>query len=261
MESGLQRLGRGEWWLWLSALVVTALSGIVLLLSSFPSLFLHSNHFFKIRSEEARWAILNLTLLFNTWLVYRQWSFRQLQRQLTERTDDPQESLEHLGDPSRMDRVTGFYTRASVEHWLGKEVARARRHNISLSLIALHLDNFAQLNQRYGSTASDLVLKEFAHRLRKASRGTDFGARLASDDFLLVLPECSPSGARIVSDRLGILKMKCSGQDIALTYSIGLVDYKPGEVPSDLIKRAENVLRLYKQASKDSVVEDTRKYA
>jgi diguanylate cyclase (GGDEF)-like protein len=252
MESGLQRLWRREWWLWFSALVVTTLSGIVFLLSSLPSLFLHSDHFFEIRSDQARWGILSLLLLFNTWLVYRQWSFRRLRRQLTELTGGPQSGLGNVHDPSRMDQVTGLYTRASVEQWLGKEVARARRHNIPLSLVALHLDDFAQLNQRYGRTAGDLILKEFANRLRKASRGTDFGVRLGSDDFLLVLPECSLKDAKIVSDRLGTLEIKCSGQGIALTYSVGWIDYKPGEVPSDLFKRAGDVLQLYKKASEDS---------
>jgi diguanylate cyclase (GGDEF)-like protein len=249
MESDLQRLARREWWFWWYALVVTTLSGIAFLLSSFPSLFLHSYHFFEIRSDQTRWGILSLLLLFNTWLVYRQWSFRRLK---TELAGDPQSSLEELYDPSRMDLATGLYTRASAEHWLGKEVARARRHNVPLSLVALHLDDFAQLVQRYGSTAGDLILKEFANRLRKASRGTDFGVRLGSDDFLLVLPECSLRDARIVSDRLGTLEMKCSGRDIALTYSVGWIDYKPGEVPSDLFKRAGDVLQLYKNASKDS---------
>jgi len=151
-----------------------------------------------------------------------------------------------------MDPVTGLYTRGSAEQWLGREVARARRHNIPLSLVAFHLDDFAELNQRYGSPAGDLILKEFAIRLKKASRGTDFGVRLGSDDFVLVLPECNLSDAKIVSDRLGILEMKCSGQDISISYSVGWMDYKPGEVPSDLLKRAVDVLQLYKKASKDS---------
>lgn len=252
MESGLQRVQQREWWLWLSAFVVTALSGIAFLLSSFPSLFLHSDHFFEIRSDQTRWGILSLLLLFNTWLVYRQWSFRRLWRQLTELTGDPQASLKDGHDPSRMDQVTGLYTRAYVEQWLGKEIARARRHSTPLSLVAFHLDDFAQLNERYGSTAGDLMLKEFTNRLRKTSRGTDFGVRLGSDDFLLVLPECSLRDAKIVSDRLGTLEMKCSGQDITLTYSVGWIDYKPGELPSDLFKRAGDVLQLYKKAIKNS---------
>jgi diguanylate cyclase (GGDEF)-like protein len=252
MESIVKQIGRREWWLWFSALVVTALSGIGLLLSSFPSLFLHSDHFFEINSGQARWAILCLVLLFNAWEAYRQWSFRRLRRQLTQGGEKTQENGEDAQDPSRMDPVTGLYTRVSVEPWLGKELARARRQNIPLSLVALHLDDFAQLHRRCGSAISEQVLKEFANRLRKASRGSDFGVRLASDDFLLVLPECSSRDAKMVSDRLGALEMKFSGEDVALTYSIGCIDYKPGEIPSELIKRAENVLQLYRKANQDS---------
>lgn len=88
--------------------------------------------------------------------------------------------------------------------------------------------------------------------MHSASRGNDFGVRLDSDDFLLVLRECSLSDVRIASDRLGTLEMKCSGQDITLTYSVGWIDYNPGEVPSDLFKRAGDVLQLCKKVSKNS---------
>lgn len=248
-ESDRQRLGRGEWWLWLSALFVTLLSGIAFLLSSFPSLFQHNDRLIEIRSEQARWGILNLLLLFNAWLVYRQWSFRRMRRRLDGRTGDPQERPEGEYELSHMDPATGLNTRASIEHRLGKEVARSRRRNVPLCVVALHLDNFAELSRRYGNANGDLLLKELANRLRKASRGTDFGVRLANNDFLLVLPECSARDARILSGRLGVLEMKCAGQDVILTYSIGWIDYKPGESPSELIKRAENVLRVYRDAN------------
>jgi diguanylate cyclase (GGDEF)-like protein len=213
----------------------------------------HPGHFYEIRADQARWGILNLLLLFNGWLVYQQWWFRRLQGQETGRNDDLDISLQDAYDPSRVDRATGLHTSASFELLLGKEVARARRHNIPLSLVALHLDDFTQLNQRYGSKATDPLLREFANRLRKATRGTDFCMRLASDDFLLVLPECSLRAAKIVTDRLGTLKVKCWGQEITLTYSIGWIDYKQGDTPSDLVNRAEKVLQLYKKASWESV--------
>ncbi len=79
-ESSLRQIGRREWWLWLSASVVTMLAGLAFLLSSFRSffLFLRSDHFYEIRSDQARWGIMCLLLLFNTWMVYRLWSFRRL---------------------------------------------------------------------------------------------------------------------------------------------------------------------------------------
>jgi diguanylate cyclase (GGDEF)-like protein len=252
MESGLQRTARREWWLWLSAFFVTVLSGIAFALSSFPSLFLHSERFFEIRSDQARWGTLNLLLLFNTWLIYRQWSFRHLRRQLDERSGDSQVRPEDECDLSHMDPGTGFYTRASIQHRLGKEITRSRRRNTPLSVVALHLDDFVYLSRRYGDAAGNSVLKDFADRLRRASRGCDFGVRLASDDFLLILPECSAKDAKIVSDRLGTLEMQWGGQDVILTYSIGWIDYRPGESPSELIKRGEHVLSVYRNANQAS---------
>lgn len=252
MEDGILQLERREWWLWFSAFAVTILAGIAFLLSAFPSLFLHTEHFFEIRADQARWAALCFLLLFNSWLIYRQRAFRRLRKGLTEPLADTESGLEITHDPSRMDPITGLYTRASVEQWLGREVARARRQSTSLTLVAFHLDDFSTLNKQYGGAACDTMLKVFAHRLRKASRGTDFGVRLGSDDFLLILPECGMKDAKTVSDRLGTLETKISGQEIALTYSVGWIDYKPGEVPSDLFKRAGDVLQLYKNASRDS---------
>src|SRR5258708_1420743 len=82
-ESGLRQLARREWWLWLSAFFVATLSAVAFVLSSFPSLFRHSEHFYEIRSDQARWGILCLLLLFNGWMLYRQWSFRRLRKQFT----------------------------------------------------------------------------------------------------------------------------------------------------------------------------------
>src|SRR6267143_6403285 len=82
-EYGLQQLGRSEWWLWLSALLVTVLSATAFVLTAIPSYFRHSEHFFEIRSDQARWGILCLLLLFNGWLLYRQWSFRRQRKQLS----------------------------------------------------------------------------------------------------------------------------------------------------------------------------------
>lgn len=253
MESDLQRVGQREWWLWLSTLLVTALSGIAYALSSFPPLFLHNGHLFEISSDRARWAILSLLLLFDAWLVYRQWLFRRLRTRLAAQTAAAQSSIGETYDPTSLDPVTGFYTRASVEQRLAKEVARARRHNTPLSLLALHLDDFAQLSERCGGDAGNQILIGLANGLRRATRGCDFCARLGSNDFLLVLPECSLKDAKIVSDRLNTSQMNYAGREIALTFSTGWIDYKPGEVPSDLFRRASDVLRLYKEASNDNV--------
>src|SRR5205823_14734935 len=106
--------------------------------------------------------------------------------------------------------------------------------------------------KRYGQSAMDEAVKELARRLKKACRGSDFAARLASDDFLLVLPECNLGEVKTVLNRLGAIEVVCSGHRVNLAYTTGYVDYQPGDFPSDMLKRASQLLHLYENAAKES---------
>jgi len=238
--------------LWLSALLVTTLSGVAFLLSSIHSFFRHADYFYEIRSDQARWATLCLVLVFNAWLVYRQWSFRRLRKLSSVQPSDLQALPQPLSEASGLDPVTGLYTRAALEQHLGKEVARARRQNTALSLATVHVEEFSQLAARHGKSAVDAALKELAWRLKKASRGSDIAARLNDDDFLLLLPECGLKEVKQVLNRLGSVEMNSSGQKIPLNFTTGWVDYQPGELPANLLKRAADLLHLYDTAAHDS---------
>jgi diguanylate cyclase (GGDEF)-like protein len=247
-----QRLSRREWWLWFSALAITTLCSVAFLLTSFRSLFRHADHFYEMRPDQARWATLCLLLLFNGWLVYRQWQFRRLRRHDAEQPLDPQALAQQSPEIFGLDPVTGLYSRVAFEQQLGKEIARTRRLNTSLSLATVHVDEFVHLTSRYGKSAVDAALKDLAHRLKKASRGSDFAARLSDDDFLLLLPECGLNEVKQVLNRLGSVEVTASGEKIPLNYTTGWVDYQPGDLPADLLKRAANLLHLYDSAAKDS---------
>ena len=254
-DSSLRKLARREWWLWFSAFFVAALSAVAFVLTSFSSLFRHHEHFYEIRSDQARWGILSLLLLFNGWMLYRQWFFRRERRHLSGNAgsaDDAAVPDKISTSSSSVDSVTGLHTRVFIEQQLGKEIARARRQNTALSLATVHLDEFAELTKRYGQSAVDEALKELARRLKKACRGSDFAARLASDDFLLVLPECNLGEVKTVLNRLGAIEVVCSGHRVNLAYTTGFVDYQPGDLPADLLKRAAQLLHLYEDAAKES---------
>jgi len=250
--SSLLQLGRSEWWLWLSALLVTVLSAAAFVLTAIPSYFQHRGHFYELRSDQARWGILCLLLLFNGRLVYRQWAFRRRRRELSGDDAGREVPTGQISESSSIDAVTGLHTRAFIEQQLGKEIARAKRQNSPLSLATIHLDEFAGIAKRYGPSAADAALKELARRLKKACRGSDFAVRLANDDFLLVLPECGLGEVKTVLNRLGSLEMVCAGRKVNLVYTTGWVDYQSGDLPSELLERATQLLHLYENAAKDS---------
>src|SRR5580704_18441337 len=124
--SNPQQVLRREWWLWLSALLVTALSAVAFLLTSIHSFFRHADYFYEIRADQARWATLCLILLFNGWLVYRQWSFRRLRKLAAGFANDAQAMPAQAMELAGLDPITGLFTRSSLEQHLGKEIARAR---------------------------------------------------------------------------------------------------------------------------------------
>jgi diguanylate cyclase (GGDEF)-like protein len=252
IETESRQLTRSEWWLWLSAVAVTLLAASGLALSSLPFLFRQANHFYELRPDQAQWGIATLVLVFNFWLVYRQWSFRRRRHLLAAQNSSPEGGTREFTDPSGFDPVTGLYTRASIEQHLGKEIGRARRENTSLSVATVHIDEFPNLTQRYGKSAIDALVRDFARRLKKAIRGSDFAVRLTSGDFLLILTECTLGEVKHILDRVGPLEIVSAGEKNSIPYSTGWVDYQPGELPSDLLKRATQILHLYENASKDS---------
>lgn len=251
-HSSLRHIARREWWLWFSAFFVVTLSAMAFLLSLFPSLFRHADHFYEIRPDQARWGVFSLLLLFNGWMLYRQWFFRRERRAFDSANAAPDAQPGQIFSSSNTDPVTGLYTRAFIEQQLGKEIARARRLHTALSLATVHLDDFAEMNKHYGLSAMDEALKELARRLKRACRGSDFAVRLANDDFLLVLPECNIGEVQAVLNRLGALEIVCSGRKVKLVYTTGWVDYQPGDMPSDMLKRAAQLLHLYENAAKES---------
>ena len=251
-EIDLKKLGRREWWLWFSALTVTTLSAATLLLTAFSRLFRHKEHFYEITPEQARWGILCLLLLFNGWMVYRQRMFRKLRKQATAPSAESQDNGAAIDDSAAVDPVTGLYTRTSALLHLGREIARAKRQNTALSLATIHLEDLADLTQQYGKTAVDQALKEFARRLKEVSRGSDYAVRLANDDFVLVLPKCNVGEVTQVLNRMGSMELECAGKKISLAYTTGWVDYQPGDMPSDSLKRASQLLHLYGDAVKES---------
>jgi diguanylate cyclase (GGDEF)-like protein len=252
VEIDLKKLGRREWWLWFSATTVTTLSAATLLLTAFSRLFRHNDHFYEMSPEQARWGVLCLLLVFNGWMLYRQRMFRELRQRATAPSAGSEDPTAAIDETAAVDPVTGLYTRTSALLHLGKEIARAKKQNTALSLATIHLEDLADLDRQYGKTAVDQALKEFARRLKEVSRGSDYAVRLAHDDFLLVLPKCNVGEVSQVLKRMGSMDLECAGRKISLAYSTGWVDYQPGDMPSDLLKRASQLLHLYGDAAKDS---------
>jgi diguanylate cyclase (GGDEF)-like protein/PAS domain S-box-containing protein len=124
------------------------------------------------------------------------------------------------------DHLTGLPNRRSYEERLVQAIARARRSAMAMALVYLDVDHFKQINDGLGHASGDSVLREFAKRLSSTVRATDTVARLAGDEFVIVLEQVgSPREcARIADKLLDALRADflVDGQARQVTASIGI---------------------------------------
>jgi len=251
IKNNLRRLDRKDsWYLWNAILVIMLLMGAIVVLS-LPKLLQEDAPSFKMQVTFVVRGLLVFVLIFNVYTLYQQRLLRQLRNHLAGQIEIATEHklrAEMLYELAILDPLTGLYNRRFSDERLRAEILRAERNCFPLIVIVFDLDDFKQINDCFGHSAGDLVLKEFAWRLGKASRGCDFAVRMGGDEFLLVLSECPPEKVQMVLSRLAPFEMDCDGKKVYVSSSQGWAQYHPGETPEQLIGRADEALYEQKES-------------
>lgn len=164
---------------------------------------------------------------------------------------------QRMAELALTDTLTGLANRRSFEQRLPQALARAARSGTGTALMFLDIDHFKQINDTFGHAAGDAVLTSFAQRLSACTRSTDLVARLAGDEFVVVLEglhdpaECHVI-ARKVNDaaRAPVLY---DGEELTVTTSIGLAYLRAGLKSSDdaLLRCADEALYRTKERGRD----------
>jgi diguanylate cyclase (GGDEF)-like protein len=160
-------------------------------------------------------------------------------------------AIEHAGLRARMetlsltDQLTGVSSRRVFEDELPRELARARRADLPVSVAVIDLDHLGAFNMLRGEREGDRLLKEAAALWRGELREVDTMARLSGGTFGLILPNCALSDAVDVLDRVRARTPR------EQTASAGVARWN-GEEPGELLQaRAEDALRAAKQAGRN----------
>jgi two-component system, cell cycle response regulator len=161
---------------------------------------------------------------------------------------------------STQDALTGLYNRAYFDERVAEELMRARRYNRPLAIAVLDLDNFKDVNDRYGHSAGDECLKRFAQVLTRSFRRTDIVARYGGEEFAIAMPETDAAESEGKLEQIRSLVESTpmglsDGTAIRLTFSAGIAQH-PDDGPAtlELVKLGDNNLLSAKRTGRNRVI-------
>lgn len=164
-----------------------------------------------------------------------------------------------LRSQSIRDPLTGLYNRRFMEEALDRELARASQARCRVSLVAIDLDHFKQLNDSLGHEGGDLVLREIGALLRRHLRGGDLACRFGGEELLIILPETGVDEAAALAEkmrrRIEDLAITLRGQALRkVTASFGVAEYPGhGANQEELLKAADAALYRAKSAGRNQI--------
>ena len=175
---------------------------------------------------------------------------KELNRSQSELASQRQQ-IEELRTAVRLDGLTQLANRAYFDEKLLELIRLQHRHHDVFSLLLLDVDNFKEINDRFGHQAGDRILKGVAFNLKSALRETDFIARFGGDEFAVILFRTNGVSAIEVANKLCSSqtenRLLLDGVNVGVTLSIGAAESCDSDTPETILKRAD--LGLYRAKS------------
>jgi diguanylate cyclase (GGDEF)-like protein len=166
--------------------------------------------------------------------------------------EDQRERLEHL---ATIDPLTGVMNRRSMDEELAVATSLSARNGISQGLVLVDIDHFKKVNDVYGHSVGDKVLKELVVLVRKNIRRSDKIFRFGGEEFVLLVTGADEVGLRSVIHNLQeIIRRFLKHPGGPVTASFGVAVLSAGESSESWFSRADAALYQAKNSGRDQVV-------
>jgi two-component system, cell cycle response regulator len=182
------------------------------------------------------------------------------QLRIKDLNDNLRRANERLKELVDIDDLTGLFNMRSLYKRLDFELDRARRYNRSVAVLMMDLDHFKRVNDQNDHLFGSFVIKEVGKMIRDNIRKVDFAARYGGDEYLVVLTEISPDGAKTFSNRLRARIEEATYTNefytMKLTASLGLAICNPNQTEVDaraLVRYADRALYKAKENGRNRV--------
>ncbi|HKK16865.1 MAG TPA: GGDEF domain-containing protein [Gammaproteobacteria bacterium] len=161
---------------------------------------------------------------------------------------------EKLNNAAIIDELTGAYNRRHMKAMLKIAMNYKKRYDTSYSVLSIDIDHFKSINDNYGHSVGDSVLRKFTDLLQHSLRKVDTVFRVGGEEFNILLPESDLRQAASVAEKIRLAsqnKLALYNKDI--TISIGVGELKTGESMDDLLKRCDMALYKAKEQGRNRV--------
>jgi diguanylate cyclase (GGDEF)-like protein len=168
------------------------------------------------------------------------------------------ESERRYRELSIVDDLTQLYNSRHFYSQLKSEIDRANRYEQPLTLLLLDLDDFKQFNDAYGHIEGDQVLLRLGQVIKRCLRQTDSGYRYGGEEFTILLPMTTSADSIVTAERIRTEFERetfspVSSQDVHVTLSIGLTQFKLKEEMKVFVQRADEFMYQAKRGGKNRV--------
>ena len=164
-------------------------------------------------------------------------------------------SLQEEQSLRMIDALTGIPNRAAYDDRIRHEFMRWQRENAPISVLAWDIDRFKEINDAYGHSAGDKVLRVIAQHLAHHVRGTDFVARYGGEEFVMILIGTDATHASQTADKIraGIETMgfHFHNKPVAVTASCGITTFRGDDTPETIFDRADRALYRAKDSGRN----------
>jgi diguanylate cyclase (GGDEF)-like protein len=164
-------------------------------------------------------------------------------------------ALEHEKELARTDPLTGVANGRYFITLADMEINRARRYKHSFTVVYIDLDNFKTVNDHFGHSTGDALLRSVAHTIRNNIRATDIVGRLGGDEFAILLPETGPEPAEVITHKVQKVNLDVMQKnEWPVTFSIGVVTFLgPPSTVDEMLKISDVVMYAAKKNGKNAI--------
>ena len=174
-------------------------------------------------------------------------------------------NYEHSLSMALTDSLTGVFNRRYINAHLPRLLERAIDSHKPVAILLFDIDHFKVVNDSYGHSVGDEVLKEVSNRASRNLRTFDLVARLGGEEFVVILPDTDAEAALTVAERLRthiadtLFKVTADVGEIPVTGSIGVaVGGRLGDTAEGLIRRADEALYEAKRSGRNRTIAEPR---